>query len=140
MTEKKDCSSERHPVDVDVGRRIRKRRKELKMTQTAASAAIGLKYQQIQKYESGDNRISASKLHDLSVALHVPIGWFFEGFEGNSEDLPLPAFETKKLLASYFGITDPGVRSKISDLLAEMAKAGRAEEDAKGRPSQGEGS
>ncbi len=138
MKDTKDSTDKRHPIDVYVGQRIRERRNELNLTQTATSNAIGLKYQQIQKYESGENKIAASKLHDLSVVLNVPISWFFEGFDASpyekAEGDLIPVFETKKLLSSYYGITDTGVRTKISDLLAEMARVEDSDNE-RGDPS-----
>lgn len=67
----------RHPVDVECGRRIRLRRKELGVSQEALAAKIDLTFQQVQKYERGSNRVSASKLFDIARALSVPPGYFF---------------------------------------------------------------
>ena len=66
------------PVDVHVGARVRLRRTLLDMTQTDLGDVLGLTYQQVQKYESGINRISASRLFDLSRVLAVPVEYFFE--------------------------------------------------------------
>ena len=66
------------PVDVHVGVRVRLRRTLLGMTQTDLSDVLSLSYQQVQKYESGMNRISASRLFDLSRVLDVPVEYFFE--------------------------------------------------------------
>jgi transcriptional regulator with XRE-family HTH domain len=68
-----------NPIDVHVGLQVRLRRKELKISQERLADALGLTFQQVQKYERGDNRISASKLYEIARALRVPIGWFFEG-------------------------------------------------------------
>ncbi len=68
-----------HPVDVHVGARIRLRRKMRGASQAQLGEALGLTFQQLQKYERGTNRISASRLHDLSVYLETPVAWFFEG-------------------------------------------------------------
>ena len=68
-----------HPVDVHVGARIRLRRKMAGASQNQLGQALGLTFQQLQKYERGANRISASRLHDLSVHLETPVAWFFEG-------------------------------------------------------------
>ena len=70
-----------HPVDVHVGHRIRLRRKLAGASQTQLAAALGLTCQQLQKYERGTNRLSASKLHALASHLKVSISWFFEGLE-----------------------------------------------------------
>ncbi|MFN3263243.1 MAG: helix-turn-helix domain-containing protein [Pikeienuella sp.] len=72
----------KHPVDVHVGMRARHRRWMVGMTQQQLGEKVGIKFQQIQKYETGMNRISASRLWDIAAALDVPISFFFEGLEG----------------------------------------------------------
>ena len=67
-----------HPVDVHVGTRVRLRRTLLGMSQEKLGEAIGLTFQQVQKYERGTNRIGASRLYELSRVLDVPVGFFFE--------------------------------------------------------------
>ena len=74
----------KHPVDVHVGQRIRHRRWMLGMTQQQLGDAVGIKFQQIQKYETGMNRISASRLWDIAQALDVSISFFFEGFDDDA--------------------------------------------------------
>ena len=69
------------PVDVHVGARLRARRKELSLSQAAAGQAVGCTFQQIQKYERGINRISASVLWGLAGLLEIEVGYFFEGLE-----------------------------------------------------------
>ena len=76
----------KHPVDVHVGKRVRHRRWMVGMTQQQLGDIVGIKFQQIQKYETGMNRISASRLWDIAQALDVSISFFFEGFEG--EEVP----------------------------------------------------
>ena len=71
-----------HLVDRHVGRRVEARRRELGLTQTELSRAIGVTFQQVQKYEKGANRISASKLWDIARFFKVDIGYFFEGLSG----------------------------------------------------------
>jgi len=68
-----------HPVDVHVGARIRLRRKTLRISQSDLGEALGLSFQQVQKYERGGNRVSASKLYEIAGKLETPIGYFFEG-------------------------------------------------------------
>ncbi len=68
-----------HPIDLHVGNRVRQRRRLLGMTQQALAEAVSIRFQQIQKYESGANRISASRLWELSNALRVPVLYFYEG-------------------------------------------------------------
>jgi len=71
----------KHPVDVHVGARLRHRRWLIGMTQQQLAGSVGIKFQQIQKYESGANRISASRLWDIAKALEVPISFFFDGLD-----------------------------------------------------------
>ncbi len=68
-----------HPVDIHVGRVIRRRRREIGMTQQGLAEQIGIKFQQVQKYETGANRVSASRLWQISRALDVPVAYFFDG-------------------------------------------------------------
>jgi len=70
-----------HPIDLHVGARVRQRRRLLGMTQQRLADAVSIRFQQIQKYESGANRISASRLWSLSQALDVPVAYFFEGVD-----------------------------------------------------------
>ena len=73
-----------HYVDIHVGQKIRRRRWMTDMTQKQLADAVGIKFQQIQKYETGANRVSASRLFEISQALSVPVSYFFEAIE--SED------------------------------------------------------
>src|SRR5579862_8614725 len=68
-----------NPIDVHVGLQVRLRRKELKISQEKLAETLGLTFQQVQKYERGSNRISASKLYEIARTLRVSIAWFFEG-------------------------------------------------------------
>jgi transcriptional regulator with XRE-family HTH domain len=70
-----------HPVDAHVGKRVRHRRWLIGMTQQQLAERVGIKFQQIQKYETGANRVSASRLWDIADALEVPVSFFFEGIE-----------------------------------------------------------
>jgi len=69
----------KHSVDVHVGKRIRHRRWMIGMTQQQLADQVGIKFQQIQKYETGMNRVSASRLWDIAHAIDVPVSFFFEG-------------------------------------------------------------
>lgn len=80
----------KHPVDVHVGQRIRRRRWMLGITQQQLGDAVGIKFQQIQKYETGMNRVSASRLYDIATALEIPVAFFFEGM---SEEITADAEE-----------------------------------------------
>jgi transcriptional regulator with XRE-family HTH domain len=70
-----------NPIDVHVGRRVRLRRKELGFSQERLAEGLGLTFQQVQKYERGANRVSASKLYEMARVLRVAIGYFFEGLD-----------------------------------------------------------
>ena len=116
-------------VDVHVGALIRARRKVMGMSQTTLADSVGITFQQVQKYERGTNRVSASRLFQLARALDTPITWFFEDIESDraardkavdSEDGdPMSRRETLELVRVYSRIDDRKVRKK----LYEMAKA-----------------
>jgi transcriptional regulator with XRE-family HTH domain len=88
-----------HPVDRHVGQVLRARRRALQLSQTAVADRLGVSFQQLQKYERGTNRVSASALHALSLALDLPVGRFFEG-------LPEP------------GDLDDGARDLVAEMIA----------------------
>ena len=75
-----------HPTDLHVGARIRQRRQILGMTQTDLANKVGVKFQQLQKYETGANRVSASRLADIARATSTPVAWFFAG-DGAADNL-----------------------------------------------------
>lgn len=118
----------RHPVDVHVGRRVRHRRWMVGMTQQQLGDIVGIKFQQIQKYETGMNRISASRLWDIAQALDVSISFFFEGFDGEEGTVEAPAAvadiqrgdlladkEALELVRSYYAIPE-AQRRRLFDL------------------------
>jgi transcriptional regulator with XRE-family HTH domain len=119
----------KHPVDVHVGKRVRHRRWMVGMTQQQLGDIVGIKFQQIQKYETGMNRISASRLWDIAQALGVSISFFFEGFEGEEiaaesreparADGPrgdlLADKEALELVRSYYSIPE-AQRRRLFDL------------------------
>lgn len=107
----------KHPVDVHVGKRIRHRRWLVGMTQQQLAENVGIKFQQIQKYETGMNRVSASRLWDIAAALSVPVSFFFEGLESNNQhldqatqqDFPIDILKDKEaleLVRSYYSIPE----------------------------------
>src|SRR6056297_2405862 len=105
----------KHPVDVHVGKRIRHRRWMTGTTQQNLADKVGIKFQQIQKYETGMNRVSASRLWDIAHALGVDIAFFFEGYDGDLNDMPgatglpgdvLADKEALDLLRSYYAIPE----------------------------------
>ncbi|WP_374470917.1 helix-turn-helix domain-containing protein [Phenylobacterium sp.] len=116
-----------HPVDRHVGLRIRMRRKELGMSQDRLADALGITFQQIQKYERGANRVSASKLWETAHALQAPINYFFEGLPENGESPStagahdfLLTPEGLELAAAFPRIADPRVRRKVVELVRSV--------------------
>src|SRR5712664_3195721 len=95
-----------NPIDKHVGARVRMRRMMLGMSQTKLGEALGLTFQQVQKYEKGTNRIGASRLQHISHILQVPVSFFFEGAPTlpgqpkGSSDAPSPAYVTDFLASS----------------------------------------
>lgn len=120
----------KHPVDVHVGKRIRHRRWMVGMTQQQLAEKVGIKFQQIQKYETGMNRVSASRLWDISAALSVPIGFYFEGLENTAagqdeQGLPsdiLADKEALELVRSYYSIPE-NQRRRLFELARVLSDA-----------------
>ena len=117
-----------HPVDVHVGKRIRHRRWLTGMTQQQLAEAVGIKFQQIQKYETGANRVSASRLWDIAETLEVDVAFFFEGLEkdadAGNETLPLDIIADKEaldLVRSYYAIPETQ-RKRLFDLARVLSK------------------
>jgi transcriptional regulator with XRE-family HTH domain len=110
----------KHPVDAHVGKRIRHRRWMVGMTQQQLADKVGIKFQQIQKYETGMNRVSASRLWDIAESLDVTIAFFFEGLgdaDGAAKgghDL-LADKEALELVRSYYAIPE-AQRRRLLDL------------------------
>ena len=112
-----------HPVDVHVGKRIRHRRWLVGMTQQQLAESVGIKFQQIQKYETGANRVSASRLWDIADALDVDVSFFFEGLEGGEQKDSAAAVpsdllgdkEALDLVRSYYAIPE-NQRRRLFDL------------------------
>lgn len=121
----------RHPVDVHVGKRIRHRRWMVGMTQQQLAEKVGIKFQQIQKYETGMNRVSASRLWDISFALGVTVSFYFEGLEQNDgentaeasvpDDL-LADKEALELVRSYYAIPE-NQRRRLFELARVLSDA-----------------
>ncbi len=116
----------KHPVDVHVGKRIRHRRWLQGMTQQQLADAVGIKFQQIQKYETGMNRVSASRLWDIASALDVEISFFFEGL-GEGTQRPsgsdmLADKEATELLRAYYAIPETQ-RRRLFDLARVLGGA-----------------
>lgn len=120
----------KHPVDVHVGKRIRHRRWMVGMTQQQLAEQVGIKFQQIQKYETGMNRVSASRLWDISDALTVDIGFFFEGLGEDAANTNRPGKvpgdlladkEALELIRSYYAIPETQ-RRRLFDLARVLSE------------------
>ena len=142
VPEKAERESRPSPIDVHVGQRIRLRRTLLGLSQERLGEALGVTFQQVQKYERGVNRVGASRLFDLSRVLDVPISFFFD----DMQDQPTPgggvlsgrramgfsdqqdAFaddtmnrrETQELVRAYYRIPDAAVRKSVFDLIKRL--------------------
>ena len=118
----------KHHVDAHVGKRIRHRRWMVGMTQQQLADKVGIKFQQIQKYETGMNRVSASRLWDISEALGVPIAFFYEGLqssaaadEASGTDL-LADKEALQLVRTYYAIPE-AQRRRLFELAKVLSEA-----------------
>jgi len=135
------------PVDVHVGKRLRLRRTLMGYSQEQLAAAVGVTFQQIQKYERGSNRVSASRLYDIARVLNVPISFFFEDISDDvttqrpTQNLPeqaglalaeaaAPAYEvdemskseTLELVRAYWRLPHSDMRKHVLDLLKTMGR------------------
>ena len=126
-----------NPIDVHVGSRVRLRRNMLGLSQEKLGEAIGLTFQQVQKYERGANRIGASRLLELSRVMGVPVSFFYDetdpvhapaipsGFEESSQEGfdsdPLRRRETLELVDAYYQIDDTAARRRLFDLAKALA-------------------
>lgn len=130
-----------HPVDIHVGKRLRLRRTLLGYSQEHIGNAIGITFQQIQKYERGVNRIGASRLYQLASILTVPVSYFFEEYEAQSDYMtPTPDYslsdattsdyqheditssrESIDLLRNYYKIPDKATRKSIVQMIKSVA-------------------
>ena len=140
--------AKQHRVDVYVGTRVRQRRSLLGMSQTALGAAVGLTFQQVQKYERGSNRISSSRLYEFAKVLDVPVSYFFDEMPTNAlagrpaggrggkgfgeaatpfEQDPLIKRETLELVRAYYKIRQERVRKNIFEMVKAVGAASHAE-------------
>ncbi len=132
------------PIDIHVGKRIKLRRTLLHISQEQLARDIGVTFQQVQKYESGHNRVSASRLFDISRVLNTPISYFFEdisaettgersmpgarGNEGLAEEAvgfdadPMQRTETLELVRSYWRLHNAELRKNVLELLSNISK------------------
>ena len=127
------------PIDKFVGSRVRARRVGLRISQTKLGDAIGVTFQQVQKYENGTNRIGASNLFKISKTLSVEVAFFFEGLDADEEAAkelaglsegsqtkfdvdPMSSREAIELMHNYFRVKDENVKKKLSQLVKSMAQ------------------
>src|SRR5215467_13733215 len=128
-----------NPIDKHVGARVRMRRMMLGMSQEKLGDALGLTFQQVQKYEKGTNRIGASRLQQISLILQVPVAFFFEGaptvhpHSDGVKEAPSPAYVSDFLATSdglaltkaFMRIKEPKLRRRIVDLVEQIAEGGK---------------
>lgn len=148
-SEQPKAESRPSPIDVHVGSRIRLRRSLLGMSQEHLGDALGVTFQQIQKYERGANRVGASRLFDISRVLDVPISYFFDDLPSDMSTTPLSGprgrtygfaeaqepfqmdvadqsedaqrkRETMDLVRAYYRISDPAMRKRMFDLVKSL--------------------
>jgi transcriptional regulator with XRE-family HTH domain len=126
-----------HPVDIIVGSNVRKRRSMKKMSQTELGERIGITFQQIQKYEKGTNRISASRLHDIATVFGVDVADFFVGTGDIAKtdiSAPLLSVTAMRLAADFEKIKSQRGRLAIHNLVKAMIESDNdAEQDDTGR-------
>ncbi|MDR2158139.1 MAG: helix-turn-helix domain-containing protein [Holosporaceae bacterium] len=125
---KKSC---RNHLDSHIGSRVKSRRSFLGISQEKLGNYLGITFQQVQKYEKGINRISASTLYDISNLLSVDLSYFIEGYNGPASlsENGAPIYETDRalkketteLLRAYHKIKDPSVRKKMLELIKTIA-------------------
>ncbi len=149
IEDRKEGATRPSPIDVHVGSRIRLRRTLMGMSQERLGEALGLTFQQVQKYERGTNRVGASRLFDLAHVLGVEVGFFYDELPEGTRSERLPAAtgfqmtaapqgagmaeaaaafgddmlhrrETLELVRTYYRITDPVMRRKVFDLIKTM--------------------
>jgi transcriptional regulator with XRE-family HTH domain len=110
-------------IDQHVGQRLRERRTVMGLSQTALADGLGIAFQQIQKYETGFNRIAASRLYACAQLLDVPPEYFFEGLEGSDSGTPdeMRSDEAVKLARAYYRIDDPAKRHRVRMLVRAIA-------------------
>lgn len=129
-----------HPIDTYVGGRMRLRRIQLGLSQGALASKIGVSFQAVQKYESGDIRISASRLYDVAQVLQVSPAFFFEGYPDGlvasnlAQEVAPDVTETfdrreiMSLIRGYYGIKDPQLQADILRLIAKLGNRDLDEE------------
>jgi transcriptional regulator with XRE-family HTH domain len=119
-------------VDAYVGERIRERRTAMGLTQDHLAGALEISYQQVQKYETGANRVSAGRLYEVAKKLDVDVSYFFEGLDEQAEVQPLEHGgknrSTIELVRNFSHIGDPQIRSALSGLVKSLVPENRRQE------------
>ncbi len=122
-----------HPIDIHVGQRLKQQRVRLGLSQGALGKTVGVTFQQIQKYETGSNRVSASRLHELANVLAVGVGFFYEGsgseLASGMAEAPAPygdsgvaiEDEVKQLTSAYRSIPDAKTRNHLLKFVKALA-------------------
>ncbi len=116
-------------VDAHVGKRVRKRRTELGLTQEHLALELEISYQQVQKYETGAKRISAGRLYQIGRKLSVEMGYFFEGLVESADAGPITPLghgggnrATIEIARNFAQISDPDVRSALNGLIKSLSR------------------
>lgn len=137
-----------HPIDKHVGSRIRMRRALLGMTQQRLADSLNLTFQQVQKYEKGTNRVSASRLQQIATLLGVEVGFFYEGashVSGGTGAIDRQASllaevsssaEGVRLINSFARITDPIIRRRLADLAEGIAQFSKEPDNEQPQPQR----
>jgi len=118
-----------HPIDRHVGSRMRLRRAELRLSQSALGALLGVTFQAVQKYEGGAVRISASRLYDAALALETTPAFFFDGYgddgakPGEAAASELGRRDVVSLISGYARIRDPQLQANLRRLIATLGEA-----------------
>ncbi len=132
-----------NPIDIHVGQRIRARRKEVRVSQEKLAEQLGLTFQQVQKYEKGSNRVSASKLFEIAKTLSASIEYFFRGLpdplgengsvsENDSKPFVhdfISSAEGHELVTEFSKIADSQVRRQVLELIKSLARNHPAPDD-----------
>lgn len=120
-----------HPVDTHVGKRIKEIRTVRGMTQSNVAEHLGISFQQLQKYETGANRVSASRMFELSKLLNITPAFFFEGLEGQNYDtMPPMDIETARIASALSSIKNKKLKNRINTLISEIVRSANISEEA----------
>jgi len=114
-----------HPVDIHVGKRVKEIRTIRGLTQSNVADLLGISFQQLQKYETGANRVSASRMFEIAKLLDVSPSFFFEGIDGeNTADIAPMDLETAKIANLLSNIKNEKLKKRLYTLISEIAQNG----------------